>query len=64
MVNGHVRSPDVSFMQKSRLADGKPSKGFQDGAPDLCVEIISPSEEPAEMRRNLAEYFIMALLHK
>ena len=57
MANGNVRSPDVSFMRKSRLTDGKPSKGFQSGAPDLCVEIISPSEEPAEMRRKVAEYF-------
>ena len=57
MVNGNIHCPDVSFMRKSRLTDGRPSKGFQDGAPDLCVEIISPSEEPAEMRQKIAEYF-------
>ncbi len=57
MTSGNVRSPDVSFMRKSRLTDGRPSKGFQVGAPDLCVEIISPSEEPTEMRRKTAEYF-------
>ncbi len=44
-------------MLKSRLTDGRPSKGFQEGAPDLCVEIISPSEQPGEMRRKVGEYF-------
>ena len=57
MASGNVRSPDVSFMDRSRLTDGRPSKGFQDGAPDVCIEIISPSEEPAEMRQKIADYF-------
>lgn len=57
MVNGNIRSPDVSFMFKSRMVDGKPSKTFQFGAPDLCIEIISPSEEPAGMRQKVEEYF-------
>ena len=57
MASGNVRSPDVSFMRESRLTNGKPSKGFQEGAPDLCVEIISLSEESAEMRRKVSEYF-------
>lgn len=57
MASGNVRSPDVSFMRKERLPGGMPSKGFQDFAPDLAIEIISPSEEPEEMAQKVAEYF-------
>jgi Uma2 family endonuclease len=38
-----VRSPDISFLAKSRF-EGRPfPKGFCPGAPELAVEIISPS---------------------
>lgn len=57
MITGNLRCPDVSFTLKSRLPDGKPGTGFGDAAPDLCVEIISPTEEPADMERKLQEYF-------
>jgi Uma2 family endonuclease len=39
-----VRAPDVSFLSKSRLVDGKPPRSFIPGAPDLAVEILSPSD--------------------
>ncbi len=54
---GNIRSPDVGFTLKSRLPDGKPPKGFGALAPDLCVEIVSPSEEPGDMARKVREYF-------
>jgi Uma2 family endonuclease len=57
MQNGNIRSPDVSFTLKSRLVDGQPSDGFENLAPDLCIEIISPSEEREEMMRKVREYF-------
>ena len=57
MAPGNIRSPDVSFTRKERLSDGRPSKGFADLAPDLCIEIISPSEERADMQRKVREYF-------
>ncbi len=57
MAAGNVRSPDVSFTRKERVPGGKPSKGFEDLAPDLCIEIISPSEERADMERKVREYF-------
>jgi Uma2 family endonuclease len=57
MKDGNIRCPDVSFTLKSRLPDGKPSKGFGEEAPDLCIEIISPSEEPGDVKRKLQEYF-------
>ena len=57
MTTGNIRSPDVSFTRKERMPNGQPSKGFEDFAPDLAVEIISPSEQPDEMVRKVAEYF-------
>lgn len=57
MASGNVRSPDVSFTRKERMRGGKPAEGFEGFAPDLAVEIISPSEAPDEMARKVAEYF-------
>lgn len=57
MASGNVRSPDVSFMRKERLPGGVPSVGFEDFAPDLAIEIISPSERPEDMAEKVAEYF-------
>jgi Uma2 family endonuclease len=57
MVNGNIRSPDVAFTLKERLPGGKPSKGFEDGAPDLAVEIVSPNEDAADLLRKVGEYF-------
>ena len=57
MTNGNVRAPDVSFTRKERLPGGRPAKGFEGVAPDLAIEIISPSEEAAEMARKVREYF-------
>ena len=39
-----VRCPDVAFVSKARFGDRKSSKGFFPGAPDLAVEILSPSD--------------------
>ncbi len=57
MASGNVRSPDVSFTRKERLPDGLPAESFESMAPDLAIEIISPSEQPDEMARKVAEYF-------
>jgi Uma2 family endonuclease len=57
MVSGNIRSPDVSFTLKERLPGGKSPHGFGHVAPDLVIEVISPSEERGEMQRKLEEYF-------
>ncbi len=57
MTNGNIRSPDVAFTLKERLPDGKPSKGFETGAPDLAIEIVSPNEDIADLLRKIGEYF-------
>lgn len=56
MKSGNVRSPDLSVMLRERLPDGPAPSGFGDGAPDLCVEIISPSEDRRDVISKLNEY--------
>jgi Uma2 family endonuclease len=38
-----VRSPDVSFVEASRL-EGVSTRGFIEGAPTLAVEVVSPGD--------------------
>ena len=57
MKDGNVRAPDVSYTVKERFPGGHAPDGFGDLAPDLCVEIISPSERPGQMSRKVREYF-------
>jgi Uma2 family endonuclease len=55
---GNKRSPDVSFIAKQRLQGIKRlPKGFFQGAPDLVVEVISPSNTFEEIHNKLVEYF-------
>src|SRR5437867_160115 len=45
MKSGNLRSPDVSFIAKARLQGLRYApKKFFEGAPDLVVEILSPSD--------------------
>ncbi|MBM4032780.1 MAG: Uma2 family endonuclease [Planctomycetes bacterium] len=39
-----VRAPDVAFIRKERLATNPVGPTFWTGAPDLAVEVISPSD--------------------
>jgi Uma2 family endonuclease len=55
---GLIRIPDVSFVSWQRVPDRRvprvPILGF---APDLAVEILSPSSTRQEMERKLHDYF-------
>ncbi len=57
MITGNIRSPDVAFTLKERLPEGKPSEGFEEGAPDLAIEIVSPNEDKTDLLRKIGEYF-------
>lgn len=55
---GLVRLPDVSFVSWARFPDGRlPREPIPDLVPDLAVEVLSPGNTEAEMRRKLEEYF-------
>jgi Uma2 family endonuclease len=58
MKSGNKRSPDISFMAKERLQGLEElPDGFLEGAPDLAVEILSPSNTVEEIHNKLVEYF-------
>jgi Uma2 family endonuclease len=50
-----VRGPDAAVISKDRLPDLH-GTGFLRGAPDLAIEIVSPSNRPAEIAEKTAEY--------
>ena len=48
-------APDVAFVSAARLHD-QPEDGFLSIMPDLAVEIASPSDSLAQLRRKAAVY--------
>ena len=48
-----VRGPDVAFVRAGRP---EPERGFFRGAPDLAVEIVSPSNTAAELQEKVLEF--------
>jgi Uma2 family endonuclease len=50
-----VRVPDVAFVRAERIPPGR-SKGFIQGAPDLAVEIISPTDRASEVKAKAQDW--------
>lgn len=50
-----MRLPDVSFVAAARVQ--RITEGYYYLAPDLAVEIISPSERPGKIHKKLGDYF-------
>lgn len=55
-----VRGADVLFISHERLEDASP-EGFLDVAPELVVEIMSPTNTWEEVRRKIEEYFAIGV---
>ena len=51
-----VRGADVSFVSRNRIENAKPVKGYWKGAPDLAVEVISPSDTVGRIEGKVAEW--------
>ena len=51
-----VRGPDVSLVLGEAANLEEDQRGFLLGAPDIAVEIISPSNTVAEIERKVADY--------
>ena len=53
-----VRIPDVSFVSRKKFPGGKlPKDPLFKVAPDLAIEVLSPSNGKKEMERKLDDYF-------
>ena len=50
-----VRAPDVAFLAAERVKD-IPRRGYAALAPDLAVEILSPSDTPGEVLGKVADW--------
>ncbi|MCS7072487.1 MAG: Uma2 family endonuclease [Anaerolinea sp.] len=50
-----VRAPDVAFIRAERL--NRRIGAFIEGAPDLVVEVISPSDSAVELSEKIDTYF-------
>jgi Uma2 family endonuclease len=50
-----VLAPDVAFIRGERLAGNMPD-GFFDGAPDLAVEVLSPSDRTSEVQGKIRSW--------
>ena len=53
--DGNLRSPDVSLVASERLPEGIPT-GFLHVAPDLAVEVLSPTDRAADVAHKVGEY--------
>lgn len=51
-----VVAPDVAFVRHDRVPRPVPERGFFELVPDLAIKIVSPTDEPADMRRKQAVY--------
>jgi Uma2 family endonuclease len=51
-----VRAPDVAFVSTRKLPEGRLPQGLIPGAPDLAVEVLSPSENPVEIQQKVRDY--------
>jgi Uma2 family endonuclease len=52
----HIRKCDVSFIRYGRFKDERLPEGRTRIAPDLAVEVISPSNTPEEIETKIDEY--------
>src|SRR5436190_22917356 len=48
-----IRQPDVSFLSRGRI---QKSQVYYEGAPELAVEVVSPSDHAADLNLKVKQY--------
>ena len=51
-----VRAPDVAFVSRQRLEAMGETEGYWPGAPDVAVEVISPSDRYTDVEDKVVEW--------
>jgi Uma2 family endonuclease len=51
-----VRAPDLAFVRRERIPEAGIPKEFWPGAPDLAVEVISPSDTYTEVEEKVNDW--------
>lgn len=57
-IGANKRIPDVSFVSAEKIPPTGEPFDIWDFAPDIAVEVISPSERHNEVERKIREYFL------
>ncbi len=58
----HVRAPTVAFVRQGRVDAAADVAGFFPGAPDIAIEVISPSDLYTEVDEKVADYLAAGTL--
>jgi Uma2 family endonuclease len=51
-----VLAPDISFVCQQRVEEVGETRGYFPGAPDLAVEVLSPSDNAAEVETKVSQW--------
>ena len=51
-----VRAPDAAFVRRERIEKAGPVEGYWIGAPDLAVEVLSPSDTVRGVEGKVAQW--------
>lgn len=51
-----VRAPDIAFVRAERVQETGPLAGYRFGAPDLVVEVLSPSDRMREVAEKVGAW--------
>jgi Uma2 family endonuclease len=57
-----VRAPDIAFIAKQHLPSTEPSDSYWPGAPDLAVEVLSPSDRKGEVDEKIRAWLAAGVL--
>ena len=52
-----VLAPDFAFVTNDRFVEMCKTEGYGAGAPDLAVEVLSPSDRPGKVRQKISRWF-------
>ena len=51
-----VRAPDVCFIARNRLPEGRLPTGYLEIVPDFIIEIVSPSDRAVDVQAKIEEW--------
>lgn len=51
-----VLAPDFAFVTNARFVEVGKTEGYGAGAPDLAVEVLSPSDRPGKVKQTIARW--------
>jgi Uma2 family endonuclease len=51
-----VRAPDIAFVRRETVQQTGRQSGYRSGAPDLAVEVLSPSDRVSKVEEKVAEW--------